>query len=317
MTEPGAAAWPEGTDVVRDLVVVQGPDAVGWLQGQMSQDVAAMGVGESRRTLVLDPRGRVDALVQLLLRAPEEVDCIVASGFGEALAARLRRFRLRVRADLVLVEGVPGRFEPLAGAGAPTPGPAAPGPPVADELVVHEDWPGMEGSWRLWPGQASSQGVPVPEHAAALLERRLRAGLPELGADVEVGMQPHETSLVPWTVSFDKGCYVGQELVARVDARSAAPPRRLVRARLEAEATLAAAGTEEEPDRGAVAKDWAPRAQLLLPSGAGEAGRLTSSVRGSLALALVMRRVDVPGTVETVHGRLVRLEPLPEPSRRR
>lgn len=292
---------------MRDVVVVRGPDAIGWLQGQVSQDLSAIEVGESRRSLVLDPRGRLDALVQLCVRAPDEVCCIVPAGHGEALAGRLRRFRLRVKADLDLLEGVPGRFEPGRGAGPPSAGSSSP-----DELVVPEDWPGLDGSWKLWPGRAARGGTPSPERAAALLQRRLRAGLPELGADVEVGMQPHETSLVPWTVSFDKGCFVGQELVARVDARSAAPPRRLVRALLD-EGPAGAAGDRAS---GASRDGWAPHAVLRLRDGGGEAGHLTDSVLPGLALAVVVRRAEVPGIVETADGVAVRLEPLPEPPRR-
>jgi folate-binding protein YgfZ len=310
MTESVPSSLAEA-DVVRDVVFVRGPDALGWLQGQVSQDVSTIPVGGSRRSLVLDPRGRVDALVQLVVRDPEEVCCIVPAGHGEALAGRLRRFRLRVRADLELVEGVPGRFEPSAG---PAPAGDSGGP---EDLVVPEDWPGLEGSWRLWPGRATPGRTRPSAPSGALLERRLSVGLPELGADVKVGMQPHETSLVPWTVSFDKGCFVGQELVARVDARSAAPPRRLVRALIEEGSGSERGHHAGDRDSLALPEDWAPHAGLLLPAGGGEAGHLTESVLPGIALAVVVRRAEAPGTVETAHGATVRLEPLPEPPARR
>lgn len=301
MSAEAASTEADGpTMLVRDLVFVRGTDATSWLQGQISQDLADMAVGQSRRTLVLDPRGRVESLAQVLCRETDEVVLVVRSGHGGSLAERLRRFRLRVRADLELVEAVPASYEAARAGSEGSSGPSA------GEVVVHEDWPGLEGSWRLWLGRRKSGQEPIATTDTAFELRRVRAGLPELGVDVEVGMQPHETSLVPWTVSFDKGCFVGQELVARVDARGAAAPRRLVRAVLDD----ASGGGEAQGN------DWVPRAPLRLPGSEEPAGHLTDSVVANAALALVARRVSVPGLAETSSGRSVHLEPVPAPEAR-
>jgi len=301
MSAEAASTEADGpTTLVRDLVLVRGTDATSWLQGQISQDLVGMAIGQSRRTLVLDPRGRVESLAQVLRREADEVVLVVRSGHGRSLAERLRRFRLRVRADLELVEAVPATYE------APRASSQGSSGPSAGEVVVYEDWPGLEGSWRLWLGRRKSGQEPIATTDTAFELRRVRAGLPELGVDVEVGMQPHETSLVPWTVSFDKGCFVGQELVARVDARGAAAPRRLVRAVLDD----ASGGGEAQGN------DWVPRAPLRLPGSEEPAGHLTDSVVANAALALVARRVSVPGLAETSSGRSVHLEPVPAPEAR-
>lgn len=58
---------------------------------------------------------------------------------------------------------------------------------------------------------------------------RIEAGLPSMGNDIDERTVPAETGWVEQSVSFTKGCYTGQELVARMDSRVAEPPRRLVR----------------------------------------------------------------------------------------
>ena len=77
---------------------------------------------------------------------------------------------------------------------------------------------------------------------------RIRAGEPKWGAEVSEKTIPHETGLVPVSVDFDKGCFLGQELVARIDSRGGNAPRfvRLIDLEQHAEAgtTLTADGAE-------------------------------------------------------------------------
>jgi tRNA-modifying protein YgfZ len=86
---------------LRDVVTVTGADARRYLQSQLAQDVDALAVGESRWTLVLAPAGRVEALARIHRTGENTYELDTDPGFGEALAARLTRFKIRVDADIV------------------------------------------------------------------------------------------------------------------------------------------------------------------------------------------------------------------------
>ena len=79
---------------------VRGPDAISFLQGQLSQDVEQLAVGASAPSFLLQPTGKVDAWLRVTRTADDEVVLDVEPGFGEAVQARLRRFLLRTKAEL-------------------------------------------------------------------------------------------------------------------------------------------------------------------------------------------------------------------------
>ena len=79
---------------------MRGPDARGWLQGQVSQDLSSLGIGGSTETLVLSPQGKVEAYCRATVLGEEVVLLDTEPGYGEGLEARLRRFKLRVKAEL-------------------------------------------------------------------------------------------------------------------------------------------------------------------------------------------------------------------------
>jgi folate-binding protein YgfZ len=87
----------------RDVVVVEGPDALSYLQSQVSQDLRELPVGESAWTLVLEPNGKVTSLARASRTADDRVELDTDAGFGAALQARLDRFKIRVKADTTLV----------------------------------------------------------------------------------------------------------------------------------------------------------------------------------------------------------------------
>lgn len=87
----------------RDAVVVEGPDAVSYVHSQVTQDVAAMEVGEVRWTFVLEPTGKVVALARIRRVGEELLELDTDAGFGEVLLNRLNRFKIRVKAETVLV----------------------------------------------------------------------------------------------------------------------------------------------------------------------------------------------------------------------
>jgi tRNA-modifying protein YgfZ len=220
----------------RDVVRVAGPDAIGYLQGQVSQDVEALAPGASAWSLVLQPQGRVDAWVRISRVGDAAAVLDLDAGFGPALVARLNRFKLRVKVE---VEPLPWRCMAVRGPAA------TPGPPGPDEVVVAADWP-LVGGWdRLGPDPAPPAGVPAAD-AGAYEVRRIEAGLPRMGAELTERTIPAEAGIVEASASFTKGCYTGQELVARIDSRGGHVPRRLRGVRLDAGAPVPTPGTEVE-----------------------------------------------------------------------
>jgi folate-binding protein YgfZ len=164
-----------------------------------------MAVGDSRWTFLLEPTGKVDVLARITRTGEEELVLDTDAGFGEAMTARLNRFKIRVRADVETVAwrciAVRGTMVP---AGLPTWG---------------------DGVDLLGPDVAPPAGI--AEGTADDLERaRLDAAWPRMGAEIVPGTTiPAETGVIDVAVSFTKGCYPGQELVERMDSRGATAPR--------------------------------------------------------------------------------------------
>ncbi len=235
--EPG---WIE---LARDAVVVSGVDAESYLQGQLSQDVAALATGTAAASLLLSPQGKVDAVVRVVRLGEERFVVDVDAGFGPAVIERLLRFKIRVRADVVAV--APGSWRCIAlrgtGAhraaglggdgGARPPAETAPARPgeggeLVDHLVVANDWPGLEGVDILGAAPRVPVG-PGRVEPVAFEVRRVEAGIARMGAEIDARTIPAEAGLVDPAVSFTKGCYTGQELVARIDSRGGNVARHL------------------------------------------------------------------------------------------
>jgi folate-binding protein YgfZ len=211
----GVAAFP----AERDVLAVTGADAVTFLQGQLSADVVALGVGESTCSLLLQPQGKVEAWIRLTRTAEDRVVVDVDGGWGDAVAARLNRFKLRVDATI----------EALDWTGVSLRGPDAPGVDVAAsgaELVLPVDWRGLAGVDLLGPHVSVPDGVDVADPLAAH-NVRIEQGWPAMGHELDDSVIPAEVGqwLIDTSVSFTKGCYTGQELVARIDSRGGNVPR--------------------------------------------------------------------------------------------
>ncbi len=200
----------------RDVVVVSGPDAVSYLQGQISQNVAALAVGASADSFVLDPQGKVDGWFRLTRLADDTVALDTEAGLGERVEARLRRFWLRVDATLTSATWRRLTLVGVQDAAAP-----------ADGFVVAVDGATEVLGPELAAPVAAPAEVPVGD-PAALETLRLRAARPRIDLDATERTIPAELGVVDQSADFTKGCYVGQELVARVDSRGNNTPRRLV-----------------------------------------------------------------------------------------
>ena len=266
--EVGAVRLP------RDFVRVSGSDALDFLDGQLSQDVKALATGASALSLLLQPQGKVVALVRVTRSADDEFVLDTDAGWGDAVVERLTRFKLRVKCD---IEPTDGHCIALRG-----PGLAGRWDVEVGTYAAQLDWPGLTaidliGPDPSLPDFASECGLEAYEAV------RVEAGVPVTGRELDERTIPHEAG--PWliekTVSFTKGCYTGQELVARIDSRGGNVPRRL---------------------RGLiVAGSVTPSAGAVVHFDGKDSGTVTSAARspalGPVALAYVKRDVPVPGDV--------------------
>lgn len=269
----------------RDVITAAGPDAGTYLQGQLSQDVAAVPAGGSAWSWLLAPNGKVDALVRVSRRADGDWVIDTDPGWGDAALARLQKFKLRTRIDL---DRAAASVIGLRGEGWDRLADAAAGPAV----MASPPWPGVTGADLIYLGgdrRGPDLTGDAPEMPAAAYEAvRLVAGQPRMGAELGERTIPGETGLVPFTVSFTKGCYTGQELVARIDSRGGNVPRHLRRLRADSEVP---AGTELF-DGGTAAGTVTSMADLG-PSGAGT---------GWVGLGYVRRGFEPPCTLAAGPG---------------
>jgi len=264
--------------VARDVVRVHGPEAVTYLQGQLSQDVAAMAVGASAPTFVLQPQGKVDVWMRATRTADDAFVLDTDAGWADSLVARLARFRLRTKVE---IDRLDWSMVSVRGPSADAPAGAA------DHVVVAVTGRrGVPGGWDVL-GADPAMPAGVPQVDAEVLEvLRIESLVPRMGAEIDETTIPAETGMVDASVSFTKGCYTGQELVARVDSRGGRAPRRVVHLVWDG------------------APQHAPGTPLLVDGT--EVGRLTSVASdgggGSVALGLLARSVEVPCTVDLGAG---------------
>lgn len=197
------------------LVWASGEDAVRFLHDLLSQDVAGLAPGHASPSLLLAPNGRLRAIVTIA-RIGDAIALISAQ--SDHLLADLTRFRIRVNVDLetdprpVSMVWGPEAHQAIVRAGWPM---------GADVEVDSPSWavedPVIDDRWFI-VGSPDRLGVPVASHDDARV-RRIEAGEPEFGVDVGESTIPNEAFELSNFVDFQKGCYLGQELVERIDAR--------------------------------------------------------------------------------------------------
>jgi len=254
----------------RDAVRATGDDVVDFLQGQLSQDVKTLAAGQSAWSLLLQPQGKISSYLRVTRLGDAEYILDVDAGHAEPMLTRLNRFKLRTKCDL----------EPLDWTSISVRGPGAAsvgheGAVVA--ALVH--WGAIEGIDLLGPTPSVTGDIAVATEAAFDLAR-IRGGIPALGAELTEDTIPAAAGIVDDAVSFTKGCYTGQELVARIDSRGGNVPQRLV---------------------DLVVAEGVPPVGAALIAGEKTVGRVTSVGpvgAGSHALAYLARSVATPATVE-------------------
>ena len=188
-----------------------GPDRIAFLQGQLTQDLALLDAGRVLRAALLTPAGRVLALATVIAGA-ESVVMIVPTELAPTLAERLRRYVLRSKVRIAL----PGEELIVAGRGA------APAPTAAAGHERLGDGASRvrvaAGELLLAPAAAIAAYLESDEGAgeAGWERAQVAAGEPVIvAATAELWTAQMLNLDLIGAVSFTKGCYTGQEIVAR------------------------------------------------------------------------------------------------------
>jgi tRNA-modifying protein YgfZ len=233
----------------RGYVAVTGPEAADFLERMLSNEVVSLELGEARTALLLTPKSRIVAPVRVVREGREAFLLITEAALAETVASTLLRARFAAKCE---VELKPYRGYLQLGTG---------------EGIPNDDY-GVEAleSWAEDELEAAEPDEP--------LERlRIEAGTPVWGRELDETVLPAEAGLDETHVSFTKGCYPGQEPIARLHYRGR--PNRRLRV-LEVEAAQ-------------------PGDEIVL--GEKAVGRVTSAVPGR-ALGYVRREVPDDAVLE-------------------
>jgi folate-binding protein YgfZ len=225
----------------RAFVRVSGPDAGDYLQRMVSNDVEALRQGDTCDALLLTPKARVIAPLRVRRRGAEDFLVLTERELGDRVRAELLRMRFAAKVEI--------------------------------EPEEHESWLVLGGD------EVIDERPPGDEVGDAEFERwRIESGIPLWGREIDERVLPAEAGLDETHISFTKGCYPGQEPIARQRYRGKVNRRLRV---------LELSG-EEVPNRDAEVRH-----------GEKVVGRVTSAV-SKLALAYV--RVDVPDDADLEIG---------------
>jgi folate-binding protein YgfZ len=203
----------------RQAVIAEGPEALKFLQGQLSQDLDSLAPGEASWSLVLHPQGKISAWFRITRVTDDRFILDLDAGWADEVLTRLNRFKLRTKIDITLA---PWTSLTIVGPGADD---------LAVDGVEHDmitSWAGVQVRDVFGP-DLSEQSVDVmPLSASELDALRIEAGVPKMGVELDESTIPAAAGIVEQSVSFTKGCYTGQELVARIDSRGNNVPKRLL-----------------------------------------------------------------------------------------
>jgi len=287
----------------RSVLTITGPERLSWLDSLTSQSIAQLAPGESAETLLLDPTGRIEYAARVLDDG-ETTWLLMDAGTGAGFAAFLTRMRFMLQVAVADVTDVYATVGMLGG--VPDAVAAAVAAPAGVPLVWADPWAAVQrGGYQYAEGPHPSSEW---DYREALVERarlgeldavpaagtlalealRIAAWRPRAVTELDERAIPHEFDWLRSAVHLAKGCYRGQETVAKVH-NLGHPPRRLVLLHLDgSDAVLPAAGAE---------------VRLGRPDAAGAAGDAGAAVGhvtaaawhhelGPIALALVKRSAD-------------------------
>jgi folate-binding protein YgfZ len=252
----------------RGVVRVSGADRLSWLHSLTSAHLETLPVGEVREALILSPHGHVEH--HLVLWDDGEATWLTAEpGTSTALTAYLDSMRFMLRVEVAEVSASYAVMTEVSGDVA------------RDQLVERDEL----ADW------VEASSLPLVGHGA-WEARRVAHHLPRLGFETDHRTIPHEVGWIGAAVHLDKGCYRGQETVARVH-NLGRPPRRLVFGHLDGTAdVLPATHTDVELEGRSV-------------------GFLGTAVHhadlGPIALAVIKRNVDDDAQL-TVAGMAIKAE---------
>ena len=200
---------------------VSGSDAASFLQGQFTNDVKGLAAHQSIYGLWLDHKGKITA-DSFIIAGATAGEFWIASYFcpGEEIRGRLERF---IIADDVVVEDLTSAW-----AGVSVIGAAARGQLPAGAPSVGIIFPGRRSGAENWewifplgtaPDPISGLAGRTEMSAAEIEHARISAGIPAVPRDLGPNDLPNEGGLAELAVSYTKGCYVGQEVMARLKSR--------------------------------------------------------------------------------------------------
>jgi len=223
----------------RAFLRVADPDAADYLQRMVSNDVEALGDGNACDALLLTAKARVIAPLRIVRRSRDDFLLLTEPELGETVRAELVRMRVAAKVEV--------------------------------EPEAHESWLVLGG------GEVLDERPVGEEVGEAELERwRIESGIPRWGREIDDSILPAEAGLDETHISFSKGCYPGQEPIARQRYRGKVN-RRLRVLEIEGEA---------RPDE-----------ELFLDGK--KVGRITSAAPG---VALGYVRVEVPPDAQLEFG---------------
>src|SRR4051794_10049509 len=293
-------------EVPRGVLTVTGPDRLSWLDSLTSQRLLGLPPGVSAESLLLDPQGRIEHDLRVVDDG-ETTWLLVERSEAASLATFLDRMRFMLRVEVADVSdsfAVLGSFE-----GAQLPVPAAvrwedpwrTGAAGGASYAHPAHHPGADWSWSeavvardelSTVARLAEDGVVALAGTLAVEALRVAAWRPRLGADTDERSIPHELDWLRSAVHLSKGCYRGQETVAKVH-NLGRPPRRLVLLHLD--------GSE-----GVVVPSGAPGLDATGAAiGAGTSPALHYE-RGPIALAVV-KRTPAPSAPLSVEADGIRI----------
>ena len=190
---------------------VTGDDRIAFLQGQLTQDVKTLAAGEARAAAGLSPKGKI-LYVARVLGLPDRIRLLVPAASREAVRDHLKKYvvfqkaSIEDRSEEFVRIGIYGRREP------PSPGFPAfalPGEGEFSAEILAETETGEAVELVL----RAAGAIEVSAAIAEIL--RVEAGRPRFGEDFDSANLPDEVGM-DGAISTTKGCYVGQEIVARM-----------------------------------------------------------------------------------------------------